>query len=185
MCCSTGICGPEVDIKLVQFAADLDWLKAEGVIVQRHNLSQNPAAFVENELVKTALTEKGEAALPVILLNGKVATTGRYPDHLPQRLPAGASSAQPTRPARPVRHLPRPRATLDHPHGLVHTRRRARAPRTNECLRRRQRRRRSRPPAPRPSNGRPGDLHTGTNMKGLCRKAFGRTLAVRKGSGAE
>ena len=80
MCCSTGVCGPEVDIKLVQFAADLDWLKAQDVIVQRHNLSQNPAAFVENEAVKTALTDKGEAALPVILVNGKVAATGRYPD---------------------------------------------------------------------------------------------------------
>lgn len=79
MCCSTGICGPGVDTKLVQFAADLDWLKAQGVIVQRHNLSQNPAAFVENASVKTALTETGEAALPVILVNGKVAMTGRYP----------------------------------------------------------------------------------------------------------
>ena len=80
MCCSTGMCGPDVDTKLVQFAADLDWLKARGVIVQRDNLSQNPAAFVANEVVKAALTEKGEAALPVILLNGKVTTTGRYPD---------------------------------------------------------------------------------------------------------
>jgi hypothetical protein len=80
MCCSTGTCGPEVDTKLVQFAADLDWLKSEGVIVQRHNLSQNPAAFVENAAVNTALTERGEAALPVILINGKVATTGRYPE---------------------------------------------------------------------------------------------------------
>lgn len=80
MCCSTGVCGPEVDTKLVQFAADLDWLKSQGIIVQRHNLSQNPAAFVENEPVKAALTEKGEAALPVLLVNGKVAVTGRYPD---------------------------------------------------------------------------------------------------------
>jgi hypothetical protein len=80
MCCSTGVCGPDVDTKLVQFAADLDWLKAEGVIVQRHNLSQNPAAFVENETVKAELTEKGEAALPVLLVNGKVAVTGRYPN---------------------------------------------------------------------------------------------------------
>ena len=80
MCCATGVCGPEVDTRLVQFAANLDWLKTQGVIVQRHNLSQNPAAFVENEIVKTALTEKGEAVLPVILLNGKVVTTGRYPD---------------------------------------------------------------------------------------------------------
>ena len=79
MCCSTGVCGPEVDTKLVQFAADLGWLKTEGVIVQRYNLSQNPAAFVENEAVQNSVTEKGEAALPVILLNGKVASTGRYP----------------------------------------------------------------------------------------------------------
>lgn len=80
MCCSTGACGPDVDTKLVQFAADLDWLKSQGVIVQRHNLSQNPAAFVANEAVNTALVEKGEAALPVILINGKVTTMGLYPE---------------------------------------------------------------------------------------------------------
>ena len=80
MCCSTGACGPEVDTKLVQFAADLDWLKSEGVIVQRHNLSQNPAAFVENQLVNSTLAEKGEAALPLVLVNGKAALAGRYPD---------------------------------------------------------------------------------------------------------
>ena len=80
MCCSTGVCGPTVDPKLVQFAADLDWLKSQGVIVQRHNLGQNPAAFVENELVRTALTEQGEAALPLVLVNDRVAATGRYPD---------------------------------------------------------------------------------------------------------
>jgi hypothetical protein len=80
MCCATGVCGPDVDTKLVQFAADLDWLKSQGVIVQRHNLSQNPAAFVENAVVQTALTEKGEAALPVLLLNGKVQVAGHYPE---------------------------------------------------------------------------------------------------------
>ena len=80
MCCSTGVCGPDVDTKLVQFAADLDWLKSQGVIIQRHNLSQNPAAFVENEAVQTTLTEKGEAALPVLLVNGKVEVAGRYPE---------------------------------------------------------------------------------------------------------
>jgi SAM-dependent methyltransferase len=80
MCCSTGVCGPDVDTKLVQFAADLDWLKTQDVIVQRHNLSQNPAAFVENEAVKTALAKKGEAALPLLLVNGKVTATGRYPE---------------------------------------------------------------------------------------------------------
>jgi len=80
MCCSTGVCGPDVDTKLVQFAADLDWLKPKGVIVQRHNLTQNPTAFVENQTVQATLMEKGESALPLLLVNGKVAIAGRYPD---------------------------------------------------------------------------------------------------------
>lgn len=80
MCCSTGVCGPTVDPKLLRFAADLDWLKTEGVIVQRHNLSQSPAAFAENALVRGALEQKGEAALPLMIVNGKIVTSGHYPD---------------------------------------------------------------------------------------------------------
>lgn len=79
MCCSSGVCGPEVDPKLVQFAADLAWLKSEGIPVQRHTLSQDPARFVANELVQAALTESGEAALPLLVGCGKVVSTGRYP----------------------------------------------------------------------------------------------------------
>lgn len=80
MCCSTGVCGPNVDPVLVRFAADLSWLQELGVNVERYNLSQSPAAFVENELVKQALTEKGEAALPMVLSEGKVQASGRYPE---------------------------------------------------------------------------------------------------------
>lgn len=80
MCCSTGVCGPDIDPKIVQFAADLDWLKSQGLIVQRHNLAQNPAAFAENAEVKSALTDQGENALPLLLINGKTAFSGRYPD---------------------------------------------------------------------------------------------------------
>jgi hypothetical protein len=81
MCCSTGACGPTVDPLLVRFAADLQWLQEQGVSVERFNLSQTPIAFVENELVKHALTEKGETALPMILANGQVASTEGY-DHV-------------------------------------------------------------------------------------------------------
>jgi len=80
MCCSTGVCGPAVDSRLVQFATDLDWLKTQGVIVQRHSLSQNPAAFVATAAVQTELVRQGEAALPLLLVNGQVAVTGSYPD---------------------------------------------------------------------------------------------------------
>ena len=80
MCCSTGVCGPQVDPALVRFAADVKWLQDQGVEVRRFNLSQNPAAFVENELVRAALTEKGEAALPLLLLDGDAIASGEYPE---------------------------------------------------------------------------------------------------------
>jgi arsenite methyltransferase len=80
MCCSTGVCGPDVDPALVRFAANLKWLQEQGVQVERFNLTQSPMAFVENELVKQALTEKGEAALPMLLTDGRVSSMGRYPE---------------------------------------------------------------------------------------------------------
>lgn len=80
MCCSTGICGPEVDQHLITFAADLDWLKSEGVAVTRINLSQEPAKFAENDAVKSVLENAGVAGLPVVLTGGEVSSTGRYPD---------------------------------------------------------------------------------------------------------
>jgi Arsenical resistance operon protein ArsD len=79
MCCSTGICGAEVDQNLVTFAADLDWLKSEGVSVTRINLSQEPAEFATNEAVKAVLQNEGVEGLPVILLSGVMQSSGRYP----------------------------------------------------------------------------------------------------------
>ena len=79
MCCSTGICGPSVDPQLVRFSADLDWLKSQGVSVERFNLSQQPAAFADDQTVKTALETKGEAGLPLVKVNGEVKSSGTYP----------------------------------------------------------------------------------------------------------
>mgnify|MGYP006202186647 CR=1 FL=1 len=45
-CCATGVCGPDVDPKLVQIAADLRWLTAQGVVVERFNFAPQPEAFV-------------------------------------------------------------------------------------------------------------------------------------------
>ena len=78
MCCSAGVCGPDVDPKLVQFAADLQWLEAQDVTVERFHLAQTPVAFVENDVVRAALTEKGEAALPLFMVDGKAAASGAY-----------------------------------------------------------------------------------------------------------
>ena len=51
MCCSTGVCGPEVDPVLVAFAADLKWVADQGVTVRRYNLGQEPQAFAANPAV--------------------------------------------------------------------------------------------------------------------------------------
>ena len=79
MCCSTGVCGPAVDPQLAQFAADLGWLKSQGVSVERFNLSQEPAAFVEDVAVKQALELRGEASLPLVEVDGEVKSSGTYP----------------------------------------------------------------------------------------------------------
>jgi len=45
LCCSTGVCGVDVDQQLVDFSADVDWAKRNGLTIQRFNLSQQPLAF--------------------------------------------------------------------------------------------------------------------------------------------
>ncbi|MET9988347.1 arsenite efflux transporter metallochaperone ArsD [Streptomyces enissocaesilis] len=79
MCCSTGVCGPSVDPALTQFAADVAWLGSEGVKVDRFGLSTDPGRFVEDSQVKALLQEKGDEALPAVLVDGAVRCSGRYP----------------------------------------------------------------------------------------------------------
>lgn len=80
MCCSTGVCGPQVDPVLVRFGAFLQEAQQRGCKVERFNLSQQPVAFLENPALKSVLDAEGVEALPVILVDGHVALTGRYPD---------------------------------------------------------------------------------------------------------
>lgn len=79
LCCATGVCGPEVDSKLVQFAADLDWLATRGVTIRRFNLAQEPMSFAANATIKAMLDRSNGAELPAIVVDGAVVATGRYP----------------------------------------------------------------------------------------------------------
>lgn len=79
LCCSTGVCGVDVDQTLVSFAADIDWAKARGAAIERFNLAQQPMAFAGNAAVKAYLERAGADALPLILVDGEVAIAGRYP----------------------------------------------------------------------------------------------------------
>lgn len=77
MCCSTGVCGPDVDPVLVAFAADLAWVAGRGVTVRRHNLGQEPQAFAANPAVLREM-EAGLDRLPVIAVDGRIVSTGSY-----------------------------------------------------------------------------------------------------------
>lgn len=78
MCCSTGVCGPSVDPELARFAADVAWLEAQGVSVERYNLSQAPGVFAETPAVREAL-ERGTEVLPIVLVGDRIAVEGSYP----------------------------------------------------------------------------------------------------------
>ncbi len=79
MCCSTGVCGPDVDPVLPQFAADLDWLKQQGHQVHRYNLAQQPQAFIDNKAIHQVLSTEGTDSLPVVVVDGQIVSRTVYP----------------------------------------------------------------------------------------------------------
>lgn len=79
MCCSTGVCGPEVDPVLPMFAADLDWLKNQGHNVERYNLAQQPQAFIDNKAIHHLLSTAGTDCLPVVVVDGEIVSQTIYP----------------------------------------------------------------------------------------------------------
>lgn len=79
LCCSTGVCGVDVDQTLVRFAADVEWAKKCGAKIERFNLAQQPLAFAGNATVKAFLERSGPEGLPLVLVDGEVALAGRYP----------------------------------------------------------------------------------------------------------
>lgn len=94
MCCSTGVCGPDVDPALVTFAADLKWVAAQGVSVQRYNLGQEPQAFAANPAVVKEM-EAGMDRLPIIAVDGRIVSTGVHlsREQLVRKLDLGTTAA--------------------------------------------------------------------------------------------
>jgi len=79
MCCPTGVCGPSVDKNLLRVATLLSRLEKRGIKVERHNLSDNPQAFVDNKAVNKLLVDEGVDVLPITMVDGEVVKTGEYP----------------------------------------------------------------------------------------------------------
>jgi len=89
MCCATGICGTDVDQRLVDFAADLAWLKGQGVPVRRITLSQEPAEFVTNGAIKALMQKSDGEDLPALVVEGRIVSQGRYPSRAELAIWAG------------------------------------------------------------------------------------------------
>jgi hypothetical protein len=99
MCCSSGVCGPSVDPLLAAFAADVDWLTSQGVIVMRHNLAQDPQSFVTNAAVLELIQREGDSCLPLVLVDGALVARGSYPRRDELARAAGlVATASPTKP---------------------------------------------------------------------------------------
>lgn len=79
LCCPTGVCGPNVDPELTRVAGDVAWLQQQGIEVKRHNLAQEPDAFVEDPLVLKALNEEDTGCLPLVIVDGEIASRKGYP----------------------------------------------------------------------------------------------------------
>ena len=79
MCCSTGVCGPSVDPELLRISTVLNSLSKKGITVERHNLTSNPQAFVDNKTINGLLNNEGIDVLPVTMVDGEVVKTKAYP----------------------------------------------------------------------------------------------------------
>jgi len=96
LCCSSGVCGQDVDPALVSLSADLDWARGHGANIERFNLAQQPLAFAQNTTVKAFLERSGAEALPLVLVDGDVALAGRYPNRAELSRWAGLGAAAPS-----------------------------------------------------------------------------------------
>ena len=78
MCCSTGVCGPQVDPALVTLASDLAWLKNQDVTVERFNLGQQPQEFVSRPFIMAEM-QADPQALPIVAVDGQIVSRKSYP----------------------------------------------------------------------------------------------------------
>lgn len=86
MCCPTGLCGPTLDQTLLDVSEMILALQAEGLAVERYQMTSNPNAFLNNPEVMRLVREQQMAALPITLVHGQVVKTGAYPS-LPELRP--------------------------------------------------------------------------------------------------
>jgi hypothetical protein len=72
-------CGGATDPDLPRVAGDLEWLRWEGVTVERVDPMARPAVLRENGAVRTHVEAHGLGVLPLVVVDGTVRHEGSYP----------------------------------------------------------------------------------------------------------
>lgn len=81
MCCSTGVCGPSLDEKLVRVSENIDFLKNKysDLVVKRYQPQTQAMAFMTNREVQKLVKAEKMNALPIVTVNGVIIKKGEYP----------------------------------------------------------------------------------------------------------
>jgi hypothetical protein len=79
MCCPTGLCGPSLDQTLLNVSEMIMAVQAEGLTVERYQMTSHPHKFMNNNEVMRLVREQQMAALPITAVHGQVIKTGTYP----------------------------------------------------------------------------------------------------------
>lgn len=81
MCCSTGLCGVSINQELLRISTVINTLNKKGIKVERYNLNSAPIEFINNQVISQFIRDKGVEHLPIILLDGEIVISGRYPSN--------------------------------------------------------------------------------------------------------
>ncbi len=79
MCCPTGLCGPALDQTLLDLNEMILSLQAEGVKVERYQMTSHPQAYLNNSEVMHLVRDQQMDALPITVVHSHVIKVGAYP----------------------------------------------------------------------------------------------------------
>jgi hypothetical protein len=79
MCCPTGLCGPTLDQTLLDVDEMVMDLQAQGLRVERYQMTSEPQAFLRNAAVMSLVRERQMDALPITLVRNTILKAGAYP----------------------------------------------------------------------------------------------------------
>ena len=80
MCCSTGLCGPSPDTKLMDLQDVIKRLEKEfpEVQINRYSMNFNPKDFMQNPAVFAKVKAEKTNALPIITINDEIVKEKDY-----------------------------------------------------------------------------------------------------------